>query len=99
VFHWLPYSPAYAPCTFGWEEYFTVVQSDQRAAGKTYLLTDPAIIAPTLTPERMIGDAEEMVAWVRRELGKDKIFVLGHSFGSFLAYRLRSVTQNGCMPI
>src|SRR5579871_5621887 len=43
-----------------WEEYFTVVQWDQRAAGKTHLLTDPAVIAPTLTPERMIADAEEM---------------------------------------
>src|SRR5439155_304398 len=43
----------------GWEEYFTVVQWDQRAAGKTHLLTDPATIAPTLTRERMIADAEE----------------------------------------
>jgi pimeloyl-ACP methyl ester carboxylesterase len=72
----------------GWEEYFTVVQWDQRAAGKTYLLTDPATIAPTLTPEHMIADAEEMAAWARRELGKDKIFVLGHSFGSFLGLQL-----------
>ena len=72
----------------GWEEYFTVVQWDQRAAGKTFLLTDPATIAPTLTRERMIADAEEMAAWVRRELGKDKIFVLGHSWGSFLGLQL-----------
>lgn len=72
----------------GWEEYFTVVQWDQRAAGKTYLLSDPATIVPTLTRERMIGDAEEMAAWVRKELGKDKIFVLGHSFGSFLGLQL-----------
>ena len=62
----------------GWEEYFTIVQWDQRAAGKTHLLTDPAAVAPTLTRERMIADAEEMAAWVRREFGKDKIFVLGH---------------------
>jgi proline iminopeptidase len=72
----------------GWEEYFTVVQWDQRAAGKTHLLNDPAAIAPTLTRERMIADTEEMGAWVRRELGKDKIFVLGHSWGSFLGLRL-----------
>jgi pimeloyl-ACP methyl ester carboxylesterase len=72
----------------GWEEYFTVIQWDQRAAGKTYLLTDPATIAPTLTREHMIADAEEMAAWVRRELGKDKIFVLGHSWGSFLGLQL-----------
>jgi pimeloyl-ACP methyl ester carboxylesterase len=74
----------------GWEEYFTVVQWDQRAAGKTHLLTDPAAIAPTLTRERMIADAEEMAAWVRREFGKDKIFVLvlSHSWGSFLGLQI-----------
>jgi proline iminopeptidase len=72
----------------GWEEYFTVVQWDQRAAGKTHLLTDPATIAATLTRERMIADTEEMAAWVRKELGKDKIFVLGHSWGSFLGLQL-----------
>jgi proline iminopeptidase len=72
----------------GWEEYFTVVQWDQRAAGKTHLLTDPATIVPTLTRERMIGDTEEMAAWIRRELGKDKIFVAGHSWGSFLGLQL-----------
>ena len=72
----------------GWEEYFTVVQWDQRAAGKTYLLTDPVTIASTLTQERMIADTEEMAAWVRRELGKDKIFVLGHSWGRFLGLQL-----------
>src|SRR6202158_3852425 len=63
--------------TRGWEEYFTVVQWDQRGAGKTYLLNDPGKIAPTLTPERMIADTEEIAAWARKEFGKDKIFVLG----------------------
>jgi proline iminopeptidase len=72
----------------GWEEFFTVVQWDQRAAGKTYLLTDPQKVAPTLTPERMIADAEEMAVWARKELGKDKILVLGHSWGSFLGLEL-----------
>jgi proline iminopeptidase len=74
--------------TRGWEEYFTVVQWDQRAAGKTYLLTDPATIAPTLTRERMLKDAEEMVLWTRKELSKKKIFVLGHSWGSYLGLEL-----------
>jgi proline iminopeptidase len=72
----------------GWEEFFTVVQWDQRAAGKTYLLTDPERVAPTLTPERMIADAEEIALWARKELGKDKIFILGHSWGSFLGLQL-----------
>jgi proline iminopeptidase len=71
-----------------WEEYFTVVQWDQRGAGKTYLLNDPAKIAPTLTLERMVEDAEEMADWARKELGKRKIFVIGHSWGSYLGLEL-----------
>jgi pimeloyl-ACP methyl ester carboxylesterase len=72
----------------GWEDYFTVVQWDQRGSGKTYLLNDPAVVAPTLTRERMIADTEEMAAWVRKELGKEKIFVIGHSWGSYLGLEL-----------
>ncbi len=74
--------------TRGWEDYFTVVQWDQRGAGKTYMLNDPAKIAPTLTLARMAADAEEMAAWVRRDLGKKKIFVIGHSWGSYLGLEL-----------
>ncbi len=72
----------------GWEEYFTVVQWDQRAAGKTHLLNDPDTVAAGLTPERMLADVTEMAAWARREFGKQRVFVLGHSFGSFLALEL-----------
>jgi proline iminopeptidase len=74
--------------TRGWEDYFTVVQWDQRGAGKTYLINDPAAIAPTMTLERMIADAEEMLRWAGSELGKSKVFVAGHSWGSFLGLEL-----------
>jgi pimeloyl-ACP methyl ester carboxylesterase len=72
----------------GWEEYFTVVEWDQRGAGKTYLINDPKAVAPTMNRERMVEDTEEMAAWVRRELGKRKIFVWGHSWGSYLGLEL-----------
>jgi pimeloyl-ACP methyl ester carboxylesterase len=72
----------------GWEEYFTVVEWDQRGAGKTYAANDPAEVTPTLTLPRMVADTEEMVVWLRRELHKEKIFVLGHSFGSYLGLEL-----------
>jgi pimeloyl-ACP methyl ester carboxylesterase len=68
----------------GWEEYFTVVQWDQRGAGKTYLANRPEAVAPTMTFERMVADTEEMIGWLRKEFGKRKIFVLGHSWGSYL---------------
>jgi proline iminopeptidase len=72
----------------GWEEYFTVVYWDQRAAGKTYLPNDPATTKLTLTLERMVADAEELITWVRRDLGKQKVFLLGHSFGSYLGVQI-----------
>ncbi|MGH8085288.1 MAG: alpha/beta fold hydrolase [Lysobacter sp.] len=72
----------------GWEEYFTVVQWDQRGAGKTYAENDPDAVAPTMTLERMVADTEEMAAWLRREFGKERIFVLGQSWGSYLGLEL-----------
>src|SRR3954469_22012167 len=39
-----------------WEDYFTVVQWDQRGAGKTYNANDPAKIAPTITLPQMVSD-------------------------------------------
>ncbi|HUO92165.1 MAG TPA: alpha/beta hydrolase [Rhizomicrobium sp.] len=65
-----------------WEDYFTVVEWDQRAAGKSFELNDPKKIAPTLTPDRYRDDAIELIELLRARYGKDKIFVLGHSWGS-----------------
>lgn len=72
----------------GWEDYFTVVQWDQRGSGKTYLLNDPEAVAPTLTLDRMVLDAEEAVNWARTRFDKDKVFVIGHSWGSYLGLEL-----------
>lgn len=65
-----------------WEDYFTVVQWDQRGAGRSYLLEDPAKLAPTLTFERYRDDAIELIETLRKRYGKRKIVVLGHSWGS-----------------
>lgn len=65
-----------------WEDYFTVVEWDQRAAGKSFLLNDPKAMAPTLKPERYRDDAIELIELLRKRYGKRKIFLLGHSWGS-----------------
>lgn len=72
----------------GWEEYFTVVQWDQRGAGKTLLMNGRAALAPTMNAERLLADTEEMIGWVARELGKEKIFVVGQSWGSYLGLEM-----------
>jgi pimeloyl-ACP methyl ester carboxylesterase len=71
-----------------WEDYFTVVQWDQRGSGKTYLANDPKTIGPTITFARMEADAQEVVQYLRATYRKDKIFVLGHSWGSMLGLEL-----------
>ncbi len=65
-----------------WEDFFTVVQWDQRGAGRSFRLEDPKAIAPTLTPDRYRDDAIELIELLRRKYGKRKVFLLGHSWGS-----------------
>jgi pimeloyl-ACP methyl ester carboxylesterase len=71
-----------------WEDYFTVVEWDQRGAGKTYASNDPKALAATMTVKQMTSDAEEVVRYLQNTYGKKKIFLLGHSWGSVLGVEL-----------
>lgn len=70
-----------------WEEYFTVVHWDQRGAGKTFLASDPASIADTIRIDRYVADAIEVAEHVRARLGKDKVLLVGHSWGTVVGMR------------
>ncbi len=70
-----------------WEEFFTVVQWDQRAAGKTYRANDWSAVEPTLTLDRYVDDAVEVMALLRKRYGKRKLIVLGHSWGSVVGLK------------
>ncbi|MEG3122413.1 alpha/beta fold hydrolase [Sphingomonas sp. GB1N7] len=67
-----------------WEDFFTVVQWDQRASGRSYRLEDPATIAPTLSSERYRDDAIELIELLRKRYGQRKVYVLGLSYGSVI---------------
>ena len=67
-----------------WEDFFTVVQWDQRGAGKSYPLNDPKTIAPTLTIDRYRDDTIELIELLRHKYGQRKVFLLGHSWGSIV---------------
>jgi len=71
-----------------WEDYFTVVQWDQRGTGKTGASNDPKAVIPTVSLDRMVGDGEEVIDYLRKTYGKRKIFVLGHSWGSIIGLRI-----------
>jgi pimeloyl-ACP methyl ester carboxylesterase len=70
-----------------WEEQFTVVQWDQRGAGRTLRKTGPSI-APTVTLDRIAQDGIELAEFLRTHLGKAKIIIVGHSFGSLIGVRM-----------
>jgi pimeloyl-ACP methyl ester carboxylesterase len=80
---WTPLTLLFLP----WERDFTVVQWDQRGAGKTLEATG-ASVADTMSIERMAQDGIEVAEYLRAHLQKDKIFLLGHSWGSILGIRM-----------
>jgi len=71
-----------------WEDFFTVVQWDQRGAGKTFASNDPAAIAATMTATQMIADTEYVIQYLMQRLRKKRLFALGHSWGSYLGLEI-----------
>lgn len=69
-----------------WEDYFTVVHWDQRQTGKSYYPADD-INAP-LTVKQLIADTKEVIQYLRQYLKKDKLFLLGHSWGTVLGMHM-----------
>jgi pimeloyl-ACP methyl ester carboxylesterase len=64
-----------------YEKDFTIVQWDQRGAGKTYAQNPNS----PPEPERVELDGIELAQYLCDYLGKKKILLLGHSWGSHLA--------------
>jgi proline iminopeptidase len=67
-----------------WEKYFTVVQWDQRGAGKTLASNDKELQRKTMNVPQMEQDTLDVVNYLRHRFQREKIFVVGHSWGSVL---------------
>ncbi|MBK8321503.1 MAG: alpha/beta fold hydrolase [Betaproteobacteria bacterium] len=81
-----PLSP-YADALYGaWEKDYTLVQWDQRGAGRTFGRSPPGESA--LTVERMAADGVELARYVTRRLGAKKVVLLGGSWGSILGVHM-----------
>lgn len=70
-----------------WERHFTFVHWDQRGAGRTFARNGETGCGK-LTIERMIADAVEIAEFLVNRLGRKKIILLGHSWGSVLGIHL-----------
>jgi pimeloyl-ACP methyl ester carboxylesterase len=73
-----------------WEKEFTIVQWDQRGAGRTYGRTAPEELTPKylqsnpLTIDQMAADGIALSEYLCQRLGKKKIILFGTSWGSAL---------------
>ena len=65
-----------------WQHDFTVVNWDQRGAGKTYEKNGDA--TPNLTLDQLVEDAVSLSEYVLKKLGKKKLILVGQSAGSML---------------
>jgi pimeloyl-ACP methyl ester carboxylesterase len=64
---------------------FTIVHWDQRDAGETLKL-NPSPVQPSLA--QMEQDTRDVIEFVRKETGKDKIYLLGSSWGNVLGFHI-----------
>ena len=64
------------------EDLFTVVWWDQRGAGLSY---DPGIPPATMTIDQFVDDTVALADYLRERFNQDRIYLLGHSWGSFIA--------------
>jgi len=63
------------------EKHFTVVVWEQRGTGKSYSnLQSP----DTMTIDQMVSDAGEVIQYLLTRFDKQKLFIVGHSWGSLL---------------
>ncbi len=67
------------------QKHFVVVQWDQRESGKTATLNPSD---KPLTVSLMENDAVEMIHYLRKRFGQDKIYLMGHSWGGFLGLKV-----------
>lgn len=74
-----PETPLFRHFNASLEKSFTVVYWEQRGAGKSFTSN---LRASSMTIERFISDLDELVDSVRKRLGRDKVVILGHSWGS-----------------
>jgi proline iminopeptidase len=68
------------------EDNFTLVQWDQRGAGRSNLY--PEKLIPTMTFNRQVEDASEMLGYLQKRFGREKILVFGQSRGTLIGMAL-----------
>ena len=65
----------------GFDEYFIVIWWEQRGAGMSY---HKDIVPDSITSEQYVSDVIAMTNYLRQRFGREKIYLMGHSGGTFI---------------
>lgn len=68
-------------CTSGLEDEFIICYLEYRGTSLSY---NPDILAESITTEQHIEDAVGVTNYLRERFGQDKIYLMGHSFGTYI---------------
>lgn len=69
------------------EKHFTIALWEQRGAGKSFPFTESK---ETMTLEQFVQDTHEVTQYLKVRFQQNKIFIIGHSWGSYLALKVAS---------
>jgi pimeloyl-ACP methyl ester carboxylesterase len=69
----------------GLDDDFTVVWWEQRGSGLSYSADVPP---DRVTVEQLLSDTVEVTNYLRRRFGQDKIYLMGHSGGTFIGIQV-----------
>lgn len=71
------------------EKYFVVCWWDQRGSGLSFQANNSS---DTITAEQIVDDTRQVANYLRERFKQDKIFLLGHSWGSYIGIKAASAT-------
>jgi len=75
------------------EKYFTVCYWEQRGSGMTYAKNKKDL--STLNLDQMVEDTYEVTEYLKSRFGKDKIYIMGQSWGSYIGVKtVRKYPEN-----
>ena len=81
------------------EEYFTMVHYDQRGAGKTWREDHSDAVAGTIRIQTYVDDLVAMAEHVRSRLGKQRLVLMAHSWGTIPAMRAATMRSRVSGPV
>ncbi len=79
-----PISPVVYSYQRPWEDYFLVVNWDQRGFGRSRGAPDDPALKGTLNRTQYIADTVELIEMLRAEFGQRKVILVGQSWGTVL---------------